>query len=68
VSIMFPIVALVLSTIFEGYRLNLLSGFGISSVLAGNALILLQKQRAKSGTATESSVDGSALRTKGQTA
>ncbi|MBV8587252.1 MAG: EamA family transporter [Verrucomicrobia bacterium] len=68
VSIMFPIVALVLSTIFEGYRLNLLSGFGIILVLAGNALILLQKQRAKSGTVTESSVDGSALRTKGQTA
>jgi hypothetical protein len=28
-SIMFPIVALVLSTVFEGYRLSLVSGFGI---------------------------------------
>jgi drug/metabolite transporter (DMT)-like permease len=65
-SIMFPIVALVLSTIFEGYRLSMLSGFGIISVLAGNALVLLQKQRTKSG--AESSVGNPALGTKGQTA
>jgi len=46
-SIMFPIVALMLSTAFEGYRLNVLSGLGIVATLAGNAVVLLQKQRNK---------------------
>jgi drug/metabolite transporter (DMT)-like permease len=67
-SIMFPIVALLLSTVFEGYRLSLLSGLGIISVLAGNALVLLQKQRPKKGAVAEADVRGSGLRAKGQAA
>jgi drug/metabolite transporter (DMT)-like permease len=61
-SIMFPIVALVLSAMLEGYRLSMLSGLGILSVLAGNALVLSQKQLTKKGAVAGSSVGDPALR------
>jgi drug/metabolite transporter (DMT)-like permease len=46
-SILFPIVALCISAVFEGYRLNFLSAIGIIFVLIGNALVLVRKQPAK---------------------
>ena len=39
-TVMFPIVALILSTIFEGYLWTLSSALGLGLVLFGNALIL----------------------------
>jgi drug/metabolite transporter (DMT)-like permease len=42
-SILFPIVALGISAVFEGYRLNVLSALGIIFVLGGNALVLARK-------------------------
>jgi drug/metabolite transporter (DMT)-like permease len=67
-SVMFPIVALVISTAFEGYRPNLLSGVGIISVFVGNALVLLQKQKAKSSAVAKSDVGSPALRAKEEAA
>jgi drug/metabolite transporter (DMT)-like permease len=43
-SILFPIVALFLSALFEGYKLNTLSALGIILVLVGNGLVLAHKQ------------------------
>ncbi|MBV8216620.1 MAG: EamA family transporter [Verrucomicrobia bacterium] len=43
-SILFPIVALGISAVFEGYRLNVFSALGIVFVLVGNALVLARKQ------------------------
>lgn len=44
-SVLFPLLALLLSTLFEGYRWTLLAGLGILLVLAGNLLVLLRPQR-----------------------
>ena len=44
-SVLFPLLALLLSTLFEGYRWTMLSGLGILLVLAGNLLVLLRPQR-----------------------
>jgi drug/metabolite transporter (DMT)-like permease len=41
-SVLFPLLALLLSTLFEGYRWTLLAGLGILLVLAGNLLVLLR--------------------------
>jgi drug/metabolite transporter (DMT)-like permease len=43
-SILFPIVALCISAVFEGYQLNALSALGIVLVLAGNGLVLAHKK------------------------
>jgi drug/metabolite transporter (DMT)-like permease len=67
-SVMFPIVALLISTAFEGYHPSLLSGVGIITVLAGNALVLLQKQRAKGAALAKSDAGSPALRAKGEAA
>ena len=45
-SILFPIVALILSATLEHYRLNLSAASGIACILAGNALVLLRGRRA----------------------
>ncbi len=39
-TVLFPIVALALSTVFEGYRWTPLAAAGVGLVLAGNALVL----------------------------
>lgn len=39
-SVLFPVVALTISTLFEGYRWTLVAGVGIILTLAGNWLIL----------------------------
>ena len=39
-SVMFPVVALSLSTLLEGYRWSPLAGFGFALVLSGNLLVL----------------------------
>jgi drug/metabolite transporter (DMT)-like permease len=38
--VLFPIVALALSTVFEGYQWTLSAALGLVMVLVGNALIL----------------------------
>ncbi|MGH6941510.1 DMT family transporter [Hypericibacter sp.] len=45
-SVLFPLLALLLSTLFEGYRWTLLAGLGILLVLAGNLLVLLRPKPA----------------------
>jgi drug/metabolite transporter (DMT)-like permease len=44
-TVLFPIVALTLSTIFEGYQWSSLAGAGIVLVLVGNILVLTHHQR-----------------------
>jgi drug/metabolite transporter (DMT)-like permease len=44
-SILFPIVALILSAALEHYHLNLSAAIGIACILAGNALVLLRRGR-----------------------
>ena len=39
-SVLFPIVALALSTVYEDYQWTPAAAFGVALVLAGNALIL----------------------------
>jgi len=39
-TVLFPIVALTLSTVFEGYEWTMLSLIGVVVVLAGNLLVL----------------------------
>lgn len=39
-TVMFPIVALLVSTVFESYQWSLLAGIGVALALAGNALVL----------------------------
>lgn len=41
-SVLFPILALLLSTLYEGYRWTPIAGLGILLVLAGNLLVLLR--------------------------
>ena len=43
-SVLFPIVALLISTIFEGFRWTLLAAIGMLLALAGNWLILSQRK------------------------
>ena len=42
-TVLFPVVALALSTMYEGYQWTLVAAFGVALVLAGNALILTKK-------------------------
>jgi drug/metabolite transporter (DMT)-like permease len=44
-SIVFPVVALILSTLFEGLRWNLVSLAGVALVVAGNGLALSRSRR-----------------------
>jgi len=44
-SILFPIVALMISAVFEKYQLTPLSVLGVACILTGNGLVLLHKQR-----------------------
>jgi drug/metabolite transporter (DMT)-like permease len=45
VTILFPIVALIFSIAFEGYRLHRFAALGIACVLAGNGMILWRGRR-----------------------
>jgi drug/metabolite transporter (DMT)-like permease len=49
ITVIFPIVALILSTLFEGLRWELTAGLGVSLVVVGNA-IALTRRRAPVGT------------------
>lgn len=51
-SILFPIVALMISAVFEKYQLTPLSALGIACILTGNGLVLLHKQRISPGIRT----------------
>ena len=44
-TVMFPIVALLISTLFEGYHWTLLAGLGVVCVLAGNVVVLSAPRR-----------------------
>jgi drug/metabolite transporter (DMT)-like permease len=39
-TVMFPVIALVISAVFEGYRFTPLAGLGVALVLTGNLLVL----------------------------
>ena len=39
-SVLFPVVALAVSTLFEGYRWSLAAALGLAVLVAGNALAL----------------------------
>ena len=45
IAVIFPIVALILSTLFEGLQWEPLAGFGIGLVVAGNAIALTRRRR-----------------------
>ena len=47
ISVAFPVVALIISTIFEDYQWTLLSLTGLVLVLGGNVVVLRTKARAK---------------------
>ena len=42
-TILFPVVALMVSTVFEGYRWTALAALGLLLVLAGNWLVLRRR-------------------------
>jgi drug/metabolite transporter (DMT)-like permease len=42
-SVIFPIIALLLSTLLEGYRWTPLAGLGVVLVLSGNLILLLKR-------------------------
>lgn len=43
-TVMFPLVALVMSTLFEGYHWTIMAGAGVALVLAGALLVLAPRQ------------------------
>ena len=45
--VLFPIVALGISTLFEGYQWSLEAGFGVAMVLVGNILIIMSPEHFK---------------------
>ena len=47
VTVLFPVVALVISTIFENYQWTLSAFIGVALTLIGNVLILKNSSRAK---------------------
>ena len=55
-SLLFPIVALGLSTLFEGYQWSALSLFGVFLVLAGNFLVLTRRRKISPTTRVETQV------------
>ena len=44
-TVMYPVVALMVSTFFEGYQWSLLAGLGLVAVLLGNLLVLRAPRR-----------------------
>jgi drug/metabolite transporter (DMT)-like permease len=44
-SVLFPVIALGVSTVFEGYRWSLTAFIGLAVLLAGNALALSRRAR-----------------------
>jgi drug/metabolite transporter (DMT)-like permease len=46
ITVIFPIVALILSTLFEGLRWELTAGFGVTLVIIGNAIALTRRRAA----------------------
>jgi drug/metabolite transporter (DMT)-like permease len=46
-SVLFPVIALAVSTVFEGYRWSLPAFMGLAVLLAGNAIALGQRARQK---------------------
>jgi len=44
-SILFAIVALIISAVYEKYQLRLLGALDVACILTGNGLVLLQKRR-----------------------
>ena len=44
-SVLFPVIALIVSTVFEGYRWNLSAFIGLAVLLGGNALALSRRAR-----------------------
>jgi drug/metabolite transporter (DMT)-like permease len=51
--VIFPIVALGLSTLFENYQWTLIASVGLVLAIAGNVIILLDKQHRLSGSAAD---------------
>jgi drug/metabolite transporter (DMT)-like permease len=49
-SVIFPIIALLLSTFLEGYRWTPLAGLGLVLVLSGNLILLFKRQTASPAT------------------
>lgn len=43
-AVIFPVIALLLSTLLEGYRWTPLAGLGLALVLAGNLILLLKRK------------------------
>jgi drug/metabolite transporter (DMT)-like permease len=50
--VIFPIVALALSTLFEGYQWTTVASIGLILAIAGNIIILLDKQQIKADSAS----------------
>ena len=46
ISLIFPIIALILSTIFEGYNWTIYALIGVMFVLVGNVLVLKKSKSA----------------------
>ncbi|WP_119460698.1 DMT family transporter [Rhodospirillaceae bacterium SYSU D60014] len=44
-TVLFPMVALAVSTLFEGYRWTALAAIGVGLVLAGNLLVLVRRRK-----------------------
>jgi drug/metabolite transporter (DMT)-like permease len=45
-TVLFPVVALTISVLYEGYRLSGLAGLGLAFVLLGNVLVLARRPKA----------------------
>lgn len=63
VTVLFPIIALLLSTFFEGYQWQSSAILGVALVLIGNVLVLIQRRRLEEKSAT---IRGMGLITKPQ--
>lgn len=57
VTVLFPVVALTLSTLFEGLTWNLVALVGVIFVIIGNALALMQCDESTSGSAPKIDLD-----------
>ena len=42
-TVLFPVLALLISTVFEGYQWTLLGGVGLCCVLAGNLMVMMRR-------------------------
>jgi len=54
-TVLFPVVALAVSTVMEGFQWTVLAALGMLSVLAGNLLVLAPRRRARAGDAAAGS-------------